>query len=134
MKSVTQKDAFGCGAACVSFISKKSYEKTISILGKRKARDKGFNCKDLTNVLLQFGLRYQYKYIKPRLKKEIYKDGAIVFIKRSKTYPAGHFLARQNGKWMDSWINFQKNKNLDNAKSGFRKRLPGRPIYVLLPG
>jgi len=30
---------------------------------------------------------------------------------------------------MDPWINFQKDKNLKNAKAGFRKKLPGRPIY-----
>jgi len=64
----------------------------------------------------------------------MYEDGVIVFIKRSVRYPAGHYLARMNGQWMDPWINFpndQNIKNIKNATSGFRKKLPGKPIYAL---
>lgn len=39
--------------------------------------------------------------------------------------PFGHYLIRFNNQWIDPWINLP-NKNI---KAGFRKRLPGKPIY-----
>ncbi len=131
MKPLVQKHPFGCGAACVAFVLKESYSKVISFLGKDKACSTGFSCQDLTKVLLKFGQRYSYKYLKPRLKKQIYQDGVIVFIKRSKRYPSGHYLVRHKGMWMDPWINFPKDKRIAKAKAGFRKRLPGKPIYMI---
>lgn len=35
---------------------------------------------------------------------------------------------------MDPWINFQKDKNVKNCEAGFRKRLPGKPIYAIFVG
>lgn len=133
MKSVTQKHEFGCGAACVAFISKKSYSKAIALLGKKKATNQGYYCKDLCKALIRLNLIYSYKYLKPGLKRKIYKDGTIVFIKRSKQYPSGHYLVRYNSLWMDPWINFNKDRYIKQAKSGFRKKLPGKPIYGLFP-
>jgi hypothetical protein len=34
---------------------------------------------------------------------------------------------------MDPWINILKDKKLINAKSGYRKRLPGSPMYAIIP-
>lgn len=130
---ITQKHEFGCGAACVAFVSGKSYSKAVSTLRKAKASSGGFLCKDLVKVLAKFGFSYEYKYLKPKLKRKIYKDDVIVFIKRSKKYPSGHYLARHDGQWMDPWINFDKEHDLSYTKSGFRKYLPGKPIYALFP-
>ena len=132
-KAVKQKHDFGCGPACVSFVLGLDYDKIIKELGATKAKQKGFYCRDLVSVLAKFGYDYEYNYIKPKLKKRIYKPGVIVFIKRDKNYPAGHYLARVNGGWMDPWINFKKDDNIKNARAGFRKRLPGKSIYALLP-
>lgn len=133
MKTVEQRDLFGCGAACVAFVLKEGYSKVVILLERDKARSKGFFCKDLTRVLLKFGQNYSYKYLKPRLRKKIYKKGVIVFIRRSKRYPTGHFLVRHSGLWMDPWVNFTKDNKISNAKAGFRKRLPGKPIYMIFP-
>ena len=69
------------------------------------------------------------------MRKKIYSPGVIVFIARSKQYPNGHFLSRVEKGWMDPWINFSKVNlmSMSEAKAGIRKRLPGRPIYAILP-
>lgn len=133
MNAITQRDQFACGAACVSFITQKKYNDVISLLGNSLAKRRGFYCKDLATALLKLGFSYCYKYIKPRLKNKIYKDAVIVFIKRSKGYPYGHYLARHKGTWMDPWINLREDSYIGHARSGFRKRLPGKPIYALFP-
>lgn len=129
--SVTQKDDFGCGIACVAFVSGKSYQEVICALGDKKAKEKGFYCRELTMVLSEFGEQYGYCHLKPRNRGLIYTEDAIVFLKRSKLYPSGHYIVHYNGQWMDPWINFAVNKNINNAQSGYRKRLSGEPQYVL---
>lgn len=101
MKSVTQQDLYGCGLACVSFLVRQEYQQITNTKRKKQAKTKGFTCKELVEILSSFGLNYQYKYLKTKWKKKIYQDGVIVFVKRSKRYPSGHYLARLNNTWMD---------------------------------
>ncbi len=133
MKNITQKDGFGCGIACVASVFGLTYEKTkILFPNSKKAKDFGFLCKDIVDALKKKGLFYEYKYIKPKIKKRIYKQGNIVFIARSKRFPGGHYLVRDSKKgWMDPWINFPS--DISKGRSGFRNRLPGKPIYAILP-
>ena len=131
MKTITQEHDFGCGIACLAFICQLPYLQVVNYLGIIKANNSGFTCKELVRGLEHFGLSYDYKYIKSSLRKSIYKNGTIVFIKRSKKYPYGHYLTYHNGKWADSWINLPYDKNITNAKSGYRKRLPDKPIYMI---
>lgn len=131
MKAITQENNFGCGIASVAFVLGITYKDALKSFSIRKARLEGFNCKDLIKVLNDFGLDYQYRYIKPRYRKKIYKKGTIVFIKKSKDYPDNHYLVSGDGCWMDSWINLKRDKDINNAISGFRKRLPGKPIYFI---
>jgi len=133
MKSITQKHPFGCGVVCVAFVIRKSYSEVMDVLVNDKANDEGFSCKELAQALSGFGYPYIYKYLKPKLRSKIYQNGVIVFVKRSSKYPAGHYLVYSNGQWMDSWVNFAQDKDIKKAKSGFRKRLPGTPIYALFP-
>jgi len=130
-KPVVQKDAMGCGLACIAFVVGKSYEQIVGIAGREKAKNRGFYCRELVAILDRSGYFYQYRYLKPRLRKIIYRDDVIVFIKRSKKYPFGHYLVRYQNLWMDPWINFPKEKDVKKAKAGFRKRLPGKAIYAL---
>lgn len=131
--SITQQDNYGCGVACVAQASGKTYQAALDLLGPRPVQTRGYVCKDLIAALNIFGYYYTYKYLKPRLRRRIYADGVIVFIKRSKSYPAGHYLIRSGDLWMDPWINFKKNPNIKKAISGYRIRLPGQPIYGLFP-
>lgn len=130
MKSpITQKDNLGCSIACLAFISNKTYEEVTVNLGKEKAKTKGFYCREIVEYLKKLGYQAEFHYLKSKWRKKIYKDKTIVFIKRSKKYPYGHYLIRYQNLWMDPWINFKKGKSVKKAKAGFRKRLPGKPIY-----
>jgi hypothetical protein len=131
--SVTQEDPMGCGAACVAFVTNQSYSDIALKLGRDKAHSFGFYLKELHSLLSELGFLYEGKYVKPKIKNRIYEQGAIVFIKRSSKYPEGHYLIRFQEYWMDPWINFTSSTSIENAKSGFRKRLPGKAQWVLLP-
>ena len=131
MKSITQKHAFGCGAVCVAFVTSKTYEEIIKLLGENKAKEQGFYCKELVQALQKLGKEYEYKYIKPHILSHLDKPGTIIFMKRGKIYPAGHFVVRTEKGWMDPWINLSENQDISKAKSGFRKELPEKPIYAV---
>ncbi len=132
-KPIKQEDPLGCGVACVAFVTGVSYKTAKSKYFKtvNSAKTTGYICKDLVKALSLSGKKYSYNYIKY---KRRFQNNTIAFIKRSKRYPAGHYLAKSKFGWMDPWINFNiKDPNPKLAISGFRKRLPGRPIYVIFP-
>ena len=131
MKSIAQEDSLGCGIACVAFILKLTYKeaKNLFLDGKRRAKEEpNFYCGEIVGILENVGLSYEYKYLKKRLKHKIYRSNTIVYLRKSKKYPFGHYLVRYENKWMDPWINFPK----ENINAGFRKRLPGKPIYAIM--
>ncbi|KKR77526.1 MAG: hypothetical protein UU22_C0042G0005 [Parcubacteria group bacterium GW2011_GWA2_40_8] len=127
MKLIKQENQMGCGIACAAVILNFSYKRTFKLFSLGKADFTGFTCKEIVDALKRGGLDYSYKYIKPRLKNIIYKEDTIVFIQRSNKYKHGHYLVRGRNIWMDPWINFPN----ANRRSGFRKRLPGKSIYVI---
>ncbi len=132
--SVTQEFDYGCAIACMAFVLENSYSRTIELLNPNQQFSERFYIKDLTSELSRLGKSYSSRYVKPHLRKKIYQEAAIVLIARSKTYPVGHYLVRHNKMWMDPWINMKKsNYQISEAESGYRKRLPGRPMYVLIP-
>jgi len=126
---IPQKDNFGCSLASLAFITNKTYPEVLNDLGKEKAKTKGFYCREIVAYLKKLGYQTEYHYLKLKWKKRIYQDKTIVFIRRSKKYPFGHYLVRYHHLWMDSWINFPKDKDIKSAKAGFRKKLPDTPIY-----
>lgn len=128
---VVQEDSFGCGAACLAFLTDATYQEITSQLGQSKAKTQGYLCKDLCALLNKYGFSCSYKYLKPHLKRFIYTNNTIVFIKRCNKYPGGHYLIRYKNLWMDPWVNFKTDKNIKNAEPAFTKRLPGKPIYAM---
>lgn len=133
-RPIKQEHEFGCGIACVAFLVNKTYREVMHLIDPTfsKVSSVGYYCKELVQTLNELGYCYIYKYVKKHIKNKIYVDGTIVFIRRSPRYPAGHYIIRYDGRWMDPWINFVTDKHIENARSGFRKRLPGKPIYALL--
>lgn len=132
MKSITQKLDYGCGVACFAFVCNMSFEEAIAFLGKEYSVKHGWRPSDLVLALDRFGLSYKNHYV--RRKNDIeYPIGSIVLIERSKDYPVGHYLTLTAEGWMDPWINLPDVKDVRRAKSGFRKRLPGKPMYAILP-
>ena len=130
MKAVKQEHFFGCAVACVATILKISYKNTLKSFddGNERAKFRGFYCREIITALKTYGLNYALKYV-GRRKHHKYPLGTIIHIKKSKKYPVGHYLVCTENGWMDSWINFPK---LD-ARASFRKRLPGKPVYAVIP-
>lgn len=130
MKPIKQEDGLGCVVACVAFILKITYQETLTLFrdGKRRVKEEAnFYCPELVSILNNSGLKYRYGKLRKDNESKIYQENSIVFIERGKKYPYGHFLCRHNNSWMDPWSNLPDK----NIKAGFRKRLPGKPIYVI---
>ncbi len=128
---VAQEDPLGCAVACIAFVLNISYKNALRLFQDGENRVKSspdFYCKEIVQVLNKSGLDYSYRYISTKLRHRIYKQGSIVFIRRSRRYPVGHYLYRVKSAWMDPWINIPST----DRKAGFRKRLPGNPIYAIL--
>ncbi|MDO8657870.1 MAG: hypothetical protein Q7K55_03965 [Candidatus Levybacteria bacterium] len=130
MKPVKQEDGLGCAVACVAFILKIPYSEALDLFDDGKRRVKGianFYCPEIVKILKNSGLTYSWKKLSYKNIELVNGSYSIVFIKRSKSHPYGHFLARYNEKWMDPWINLPKK----SIKAGFREDLPGDPTYVI---
>ena len=132
-QSITQEFDYGCGIACFAFAANLTYKQAANYLGPEQAASDRFWVKDLTAAINKYGKGYKSYYVKPHIRKLIYKEGTIVLIRRSKHYPTGHYLIRHKGKWMDPWLNLPFNKDITQAKSGYRHRLPGKPMYAIIP-
>lgn len=130
---VVQKYDFGCAIACLAFVLDITYDDSAKIVGAKQAGSNRFYVKDLLKTLNDNRLSYESKHIKPKIRSRIYEEGVIVLIRRSRHYPSGHYLIRHKSVWMDPWINLPYDKDIINAKAGYRKRLPGNPMYALLP-
>lgn len=131
-KPIVQRHPSGCGIACAAQVLGSSYNKVLRLCknGEFYAVRRGFYCKDIVKILKRGGKSYKFFYISKKRRGDIYHNGVIVFIARSRKYPQGHYLVRSGNEWMDSWINWP---NITNGKAGFRKRLPGKPIYGIVP-
>ena len=127
-KLTAQEHSMGCGVACVASLLGISYKKSLRLFNKKYASTRGYYLKELALALSKKGLDYKYSKITDVTKKSLKIPGSIVFIRRSKKYPAGHYLLKTDKGWMNPWINYPK---INPAKSGFQKKLPGEPQWVL---
>lgn len=132
MKSITQELDYGCGVACFACVCDMNFKEAVTFLEKEYSVKHGWRPSDLVMALQRFGLNYKNHYVR---KKDItdYPIGSIVLIERSSAYPVGHYLTLTTEGWMDPWINLPSTNDVHQAKSGFRKQLPGKPMYALLP-
>lgn len=131
MKSITQKDYYGCGIACFAFVNNITYDQATNYFDMKYANIRGYYKVDFIRAFEIIGKSYGGDIITWENLPKIYDQGSIIFIERSGNYPAGHFLARSKNNFMDPWINFRQDKNIENAKSGFVEELPGVPVYIM---
>lgn len=131
-QSVTQKLDYGCGVACFAYICDLTFEQAVDLLGKEYSVKHGWRPSDLVTALSRYGLSYRNRYVRTKQDSR-FPNGTIVLIERSFVYPVGHYLALDNDRWMDPWINMPGSNALQNAESGFRSTLPGKAMYALTP-
>jgi predicted double-glycine peptidase len=131
MNSVTQEHEMACGLACVAYVTNTPYKKIADEQANEKLNKYGFICPELVSILKDLGFNYSWKKLSDKDSRE-FNQGDIVFVKRSKQYSEGHFLAKTSNGWMDPWINVtDKNPTIAKAKSGFRDELPGEAEYLV---
>jgi ABC-type bacteriocin/lantibiotic exporter with double-glycine peptidase domain len=129
MKLITQEAPMGCAIACIASLSGLSYKQMRGYFsrGEIKEQTSGFYNRDIINALIKIGISAKAFSIKRWGNRKI-KAGTIVFVERSKKYPAGHYLLKTKNGWMNPWINYP---NINPAKAGFQKTLPGRLKWVI---
>lgn len=132
IESITQKLDYGCGVACFAYICGLSFENAVEFLGKEYSVKNGWRPSDLVNELIRAGYSYKNRYVRKNAHDE-YPIQSIVLIERSRGYPVGHYLVLTPRGWMDPWINLSETNDIQKAESGFRKELPGNPMYALVP-
>ena len=128
MKPITQEHVMGCGIACTASLLGIGYDKALKLFNKNHVSTRGYYLKDIVSALKKRRLNYQNSKVNNNTKKYLKIPGSIVFIKRSKKYPAGHYLLKVKSGWMNPWINYPK---INPAKSGFNKKLPEKAQWIL---
>jgi hypothetical protein len=131
MNAIVQEDDYGCGLACIASVLDISYRSARALFldGTNRAKNEGFYCPEIVEVLKSRGLEYANRYIRKTENAQVLATGTIVFLKRGKLYPAGHFLVKSKSGWLDPWINFPSYPQA----SGVRDILPDRAIYMIYP-
>jgi len=131
-KYIAQIHPNGCGVACVAQVLAVTYNQALRFFrnGESAAALRGFYRKDIVEALRLAGKNYRFFYINQKNRGCIYKNGTIVFIAPGRKYPRGHYLVRVKNGWMDPWIN---RPDVTCGRAGFRRRLPGKPIYGIAP-
>jgi hypothetical protein len=129
MKLVTQEGPMGCGVACAASLAGLSYKDMRKFFYKGSVKDKtaGFYNRDFVEALAKVGIKAKGYSIKRWGDKRI-KTGTIVFSKRSKMYPVGHFLLKTERGWMNPW---REGSTIKDAKAGWQKRFPGEKSWVI---
>ena|SRR3989338_6297977 len=129
MKPITQEAPMGCGIACCASLAGLSYKQMRKYFDNGDIKDKtsGFYNKDIVDALEKVGIRAKGYSVKKWGNKKV-KVGTIVFVRRSKKYPEGHFLLKTKNGWMNPWINYS---SINSAKAGFQKTLPDKIDWVI---
>lgn len=132
MKRITQKSAYGCGVACFASVCGMSFDEAVDFLGREYSVKHGWKPSDLVKSLNTFGYMYKNNYVRKNDQHK-YPLGSVILIERSPQYTVGHYLLFTAKGWMNPWINLLETKDINEAKSGFRTELPGKPMYALMP-
>ncbi len=109
------------------------YHEAENHLGKDIVERHEFRGVIMNRLLNEYGLEYRKRYTGAGWRPKKYPNGTIAYIYASATHPHGHYLIRHNGAWMDPWINMRDDRRIRFARSGYRPKLPGKPMFLLLP-
>jgi hypothetical protein len=135
MTFVKQEDPMGCGIACVAFVLGISYKEATKLFAlpeKRKAL--GYRSSDLREALKRGSYDSFSRYV-GRLDDTRVEIGDIVYVKKCKMFPSGHYLVKINGGYMDPFINMgEVVGDYTRAKAGKRFPLKERITMITRKG
>jgi hypothetical protein len=127
VKLVSQRHDMGCGIACVASVACINYRSALKFFSEKYADTRGYYCRDVTRALKRSGFAYSHGKVTPSTRKYLRREGTIVFVRRSRRYPSGHYLVKSDCGWMNPWKNYPSLP----VKAGFDKRLPGKAQWVI---
>lgn len=125
---IIQETLNGCGVACVASLLGKSYKEALKLFNKKKVLERGCLCREIVRALKKADKCYSYGKATKHTKRYLRITGSIVFIRRSKKYPTGHYLLKTRKGWMNSWVN---TPYLNPSKAEFQKKLPGEAQWII---
>ncbi len=133
MTYVAQQHSMSCGIASVANALGITYENAAKHFDMRFADTRGYFCKSIVVACRKLGAEYRFSKIRLQTQHLIKRTGAIVFVDVSETLPYGHWLARVDAGYVDSWINMATEADCTKAIAGMRGQLPGIPSWVVYP-
>jgi len=94
MKQTVQEHASGCGIAVTAQVANISCNKALRLFynGTFRAELRGFYCREIVRALRKVNLDYDFFYLTNKTKRKVYTNNAIVYIKKSRRYPQGHYI------------------------------------------
>ena len=133
MNYVAQRHAMSCGVAAVANVVGISYDEAAKVFDMKYAETRGYFCKSIVTSFAKLGKQYRFAKYTAKSAPLAEVSGAVIFIEQSLMFPYGHWVARADNVWVDSWINLQEEKDPRYAKAGVHTKLPGRPQWIVYP-
>ena len=129
-QAITQKLDYGCGVACFAFVCDMTFQEAVTFLGREYSVKHGWRSSDLVTALNRYGLNYKNRYVHKINYRFISRSDHCS--SRTITHPSSRALFNYiYGRWMDPWINMADDNDVTHAVSGFRAKLPSKPMYAL---
>ncbi len=132
MRLTKQEDPMGCGIACVAFVLGISYmEATKLFTLPEKRKTLGYRSSELREALKRGGYDSFSRYTGRIENLEINK-GDIVYVKKCKLFPFGHYLVKTDGGYMDPFVNMTEvSGDYTKAGAGIRTVLSEQITMVI---
>ena len=129
IKLVVQEEPMGCAIACVAAVLNITYTRAKKLFANPEyASTRGYYCKEIIFALSNAKKNYEFNKVTKKNKELLNKVSTIVFIKRSKKYPCGHFLVKCEEGWMNPWFNYP---TITPAKASFQNKLVGDAEWII---
>jgi hypothetical protein len=135
MTFVKQEDPMGCGIACVAFVLGISYKEATKLLTLPEKRKTLGIAQVIYEKLSRGGSYDSFSRYVGRLDDTRVEIGDIVYVKKCKMFPSGHYLVKINGGYMDPFINMgEVVGDYTRAKAGKRFPLKERITMITRKG
>jgi hypothetical protein len=120
----------GCAVACLAARIGVDYDIALDYFDHPSlAWTRGVYCHELVEALRRAGYAYSFQeYDEVSHLEFMQRENVIVFVGPCEGYPAGHYLLRQEGGWMNSWSNSPR---IHPIEARVEPELPGPALYVL---
>ena len=134
-KLVKQEDDFGCGLACIAYLTNKKYRQITNLNPEnlQRATTNGYRGKFLADILnsLDPESKWKTKYCGKTLNPKI-PNNSIIYIAKNDKYKFGHYIVKTEFGFMNPFSNLTEVLG-DSKKSvaKFEKKICGVPVLTV---